>query len=218
MHDVLIRETNYFTWEIGLFFALVVLLAIIKQRNTDAFHHLVFFWKTDFYGYESSRAKMRSLKLENVLVFVFRGLVFAGFCYKLLINWGYEEKPWLSYPFIFGAWLIYTAARALSEWGIGLGFGVESRVLHLQLRRASIKAKLSFVLSIMFIVGVFGLGQHGSHWNVFLVVYVLIFLWTYLRIVKPFYGLIKSYLIYFILYICMFEIAPLWLIVKYLKV
>ncbi len=218
MNEVLFRETNYLTWEIGLFFTLILLLALIKQLNSDAFYRVIYFWRTEFYASESSRTKLSTLKFEDALVFLFRGLVFAAFTYTLLIDWGYGALKWANYPAIFSGWLTYSALRTFVEWSIGLGFGAESRMLHLQLRRATVKAKLSFLLSILFVVGVFGLGQTGQHWNVILIIYSILFLWAYQRMAKPYFNLIRAYLVYFILYICTFEIAPLWLIVKYLKV
>jgi hypothetical protein len=218
MYEVLFRETNHLTWEIGLFFALIVLLALIKQLNSDAFYRLIYFWKTEFYASESSRTKLSTLKFEDALIFLFRGLVFAAFTYTLLIYWGYGGLPWVNYPMIFIGWLTYSALRTFVEWSVGLGFGAESRILHFQLRRATAKGKLSFVLSILLVVGVFGLGHTGHHWNVILIIYTMLFLWAYQRTAKPYFNLIRAYLVYFILYICTFEIAPLWLIVKYLKV
>lgn len=218
MYEVLFRETNHLTWEIGLFFALIVLLALIKQLNSDAFYRLIYFWKTEFYASESSRTKLSTLKFEDGLIFLFRGLVFAAFTYTLLIYWGYGGLPWVNYPMIFIGWLTYSALRTFVEWSVGLGFGAESRMLHFQLRRATAKGKLSFVLSILLVVGVFGLGHTGHHWNVILIIYTMLFLWAYQRTAKPYFNLIRAYLVYFILYICTFEIAPLWLIVKYLKV
>ena len=158
MYEVLFRETNYLTWEIGLFFALIVLLALIKQLNSDAFYRLIYFWKTEFYASESSRTKLSTLKIEDALVFLFRGLVFSAFTHTLLIYWGYGGLPWVNYPAIFAAWVTYSILRSFFEWSVGLGFGAESRMLHFQLRRATAKGKLSFVLSILLVVGVFGLG------------------------------------------------------------
>lgn len=218
MYEVLFRETNHLTWEIGLFFALIVLLALIKQLNSDAFYRLIYFWKTEFYASESSRTKLSTLKFEDALIFLFRGLVFAAFTYTLLIYWGYGGLPWVNYPTIFIGWLTYSALRTFVEWSVGLGLGAESRMLHFQLRRATAKGKLSFVLSILLVVGVFGLGHTGHHWNVILIIYTMLFLWAYQRTAKPYFNLIRACLVYFILYICTFEIAPLWLIVKYLKV
>ena len=216
MYEVLIRETNYLTWEIGLFFTLILLLALIKQLNPDTFKSLIQFWKSDFYSSESSRTKWNILKVADILVFMFRGLVFSAFSYALLLHWGYGEFPWANYTAVLGLWVAYCALRALVEWSVGLGFGAESQMLHIQLRRANLKAKLAFLLSILFVFGVFGLGETGVHWNVILGAYLLLFFWAYQRLFSPFYSLIRGHLIYFILYICTFEIAPLWLIVKYL--
>ena len=153
-----------------------------------------------------------------MLVFVYRGLVFSAFVYSLLIFWGYGEQTWLNYPSILGAWASYCLVRSVLEWSVGLGFDSELWMLGAQLRRSVLKAKLSFVLSILYVIGVFGFAQGGTYWFVILMVYSILFLWNYQRFIKPYFRLVQAHLVYFILYICTFEIAPLWLIVKYLKV
>jgi hypothetical protein len=218
MYEAIIRENHHLTWEVGLFFGFVLILALVKHLNPDSFYRLTVFWKNDSFVTKSSRTKLRSLKIEDVLVFVYRGLVFSAFTYSLLIYWGYGGQTWLNYPTILGAWASYCLIRALLEWGVGLGFDSELWMLHIQLRRSVFKAKLSFVLSVLFVIGVFAFGQSGSHWIVIMIIYSILFLWNYQRFVKPFFRLIQTHLVYFILYICTFEIAPLWLIVKYLKV
>jgi hypothetical protein len=218
MYEALIRENHHLTWEISLFFTLVLILAAIKYINPDYFYRLTVFWKNDSFVTKSSRTKLRSLKIEDVLVFVYRGLVFSAFVYSLLIFWGYGEQTWLNYPSILGAWASYCLVRSVLEWSVGLGFDSELWMLGAQLRRSVLKAKLSFVLSILYVIGVFGFAQGGTYWFVILMVYSILFLWNYQRFIKPYFRLVQAHLVYFILYICTFEIAPLWLIVKYLKV
>ena len=218
MYEALIRENHHLTWETSLFFTLVLILAAIKYLNPDSFYRLTVFWKNDSFVTKSSRTKLRSLKIEDVLVFVYRGLVFSAFVYSLLIFWGYGEQTWLNYPTILGIWASYCLVRSVLEWSVGLGFDSELWMLSAQLRRSALKAKLSFVLSILYIIGVFGFGQGGTYWIVILMVYSILFLWNYQRFIKPFFRLVQAHFVYFILYICTFEIAPLWLIVKYLKV
>ena len=218
MYEALIRENHHLTWEISLFFTLVLILAAIKYINPDYFYRLTVFWKNDSFVTKSSRTKLRSLKIEDVLVFVYRGLVFSAFAYSLLIFWGYGEQTWLNYPSILGAWASYCLVRSVLEWSVGLGFDSELWMLGAQLRRSVLKAKLSFVLSILYVIGVFGFAQGGTYWFVILMVYSILFLWNYQRFIKPYFRLVQAHLVYFILYICTFEIAPLWLIVKYLKV
>lgn len=218
MYEALIRENHHLTWEISLFFTLVLILAAIKYINPDYFYRLTVFWKNDSFVTKSSRTKLRSLKIEDVLVFVYRGLVFSAFVYSLLIFWGYGEQTWLNYPSILGVWASYCLVRSVLEWSVGLGFDSELWMLGAQLRRSVLKAKLSFVLSILYVIGVFGFAQGGTYWFVILMVYSILFLWNYQRFIKPYFRLVQAHLVYFILYICTFEIAPLWLIVKYLKV
>lgn len=175
MYEALIRENHHLTWEISLFFTLVLILAAIKYINPDYFYRLTVFWKNDSFVTKSSRTKLRSLKIEDVLVFVYRGLVFSAFVYSLLIFWGYGEQTWLNYPSILGVWASYCLVRSVLEWSVGLGFDSELWMLGAQLRRSVLKAKLSFVLSILYVIGVFGFAQGGTYWFVILMVYSILF-------------------------------------------
>ena len=196
-----------------MWYSLLILciLIMIKIRDQVLFFSITRISQTNIPSTKKINAPSDNIKIQDIISFAFRGLVFGYFVYKLLVNLHLINELTPIYLLI-GVWLGYTTAKFVLEFIIGLFWKSWRMLLEVILRRGLLKTKAAFILFISILFSNYPPIDHQIYWGGVGLIYILYYIIGYQSFAKPYQQLIQKRKILFISYICTLEIGPIWVL------
>ena len=197
----------------AMWYSLLILciLIMIKIRDQVLFFSITRISQTNIPSTKKINAPSENIKIQDIISFAFRGLVFGYFVYKLLVNLHLINELTPIY-LIIGVWLGYTTAKFVLEFIIGLFWKSWRMLLEVILRRGLLKTKAAFILFISILFSNYPPIDHQIYWGGVGLIYILYYIIGYQSFAKPYQQLIQKKKILFISYICTLEIGPIWVL------
>ena len=196
-----------------MWYSLLILciLIMIKIRDQVLFFSITRISQTNIPSTKKINAPSDNIKIQDIISFAFRGLVFGYFVYKLLVNLHLINELTPIY-LVIGVWLGYTTAKFVLEFIIGLFWKSWRMLLEVILRRGLLKTKAAFILFISILFSNYPPIDHQIYWGGVGLIYILYYIVGYQSFAKPYQQLIQKRKILFISYICTLEIGPIWVL------
>ena len=195
----------------GYSLLILCILIMIKIRDQVLFFSITRISQTNIPSTKKINAPSDNIKIQDIISFAFRGLVFGYFVYKLLVNLHLINELTPIYLLI-GVWLGYTTAKFVLEFIIGLFWKSWRMLLEVILRRGLLKTKAAFILFISILFSNYPPIDHQIYWGGVGLIYILYYIIGYQYFAKPYQQLIQKRKILFISYICSLEIGPIWVL------
>ena len=189
---------------------LLSILLLIKLKDQRLFFSIIRIAHTDIPSTKKIDAPSENIKIQDIMVFMFRGLVFGYFTSSLLLHWKFYNEFNLPIYILIGAWLIYTLIKFILEMMIGLLWRSRRLLNEVIMRRGTLKTKAAFLLLIFILISLYPPINNEIYWTIAGVVYLLYYIIGNMFFAKPYRQLIRKKIVLFILYICTLEIGPLW--------
>ena len=152
------------------------------------------------------------MKFQDVIAFVFRGLVFGYFSFTILVQSELIDASITPIYVVILSWLGYTLVKFVLEMMIGLLWRSRRLLLQIILRRGLLKTKGAFLLLIFIIISLYPPINDMIYWAISGGIYLIYYIVGYLFFANPYWQLIRKKIMLFILYICTLEIGSLWVL------
>jgi hypothetical protein len=193
---------------------LLSILLLIKLRDQHLFFSITRIGHTDIPYTKKIDVPSDNIKIQDVMAFVFRGLVFGYFAFTLLEHYELIDASTTPIYMVIGVWLGYTLVKFILEMMIGLIWRSRRMLLEVIVRRGFLKSKAAFLLLIFIIFSQYPPLNHEIYWAVAGGVYLVYYIIGYLFFANPYRHLIRKKVVLFISYICSLEIGPLWVLIE----
>ena len=189
---------------------LLSILLLIKLNDQRLFFSITRIGHTDIPSTKKIDAPSENIKTQDVMAFMFRGLVFGYFTSSLLLHWKLIDEFNVPIYLIIGIWLGYTLVKFILEMMIGLLWRSRCLLHEVIIRRGILKTKAAFLLLIFILISLYPPINNEIYWTIAGGIYLAYYTIGYMFFSKPYRQLIRKKIVLFILYICTLEIGPLW--------
>ena len=201
----LAADNSTVSWYSLLLFSILVL---IKLKDQELFFSITRISRTDIPSTKKINAPSENIKIQDIIAFVFRGLVFGYFAYQLLIHWRLIDEQTPMY-LVHGLWLAYLSAKFVFEIILGLFWKSWRLLLEVILRKGLLKTKAAFILFVALIIANYPPLNNQIYWGCVGLIYLIYYSIGYQSFASPYQQLIQKRKLLFICYICTLEIGPL---------
>ena len=191
---------------------LLSILLLIKFRDQRLFFSITRIGHTDIPSTKKIDAPSENIKIQDVMAFVFRGLVFGYFAFTLLAHWKLIDAYTTPIYMVIVVWLGYTLIKFVLEMMIGLFWRSRHLLLEVIVRRGLLKTKAAFLLLIFILISQNPPINNAIYWAIAWGIYLVYYIIGYLFFANPYRQLIRKKIVLFISYICTLEIGPLWVL------
>lgn len=191
---------------------LLSILLLIKFSDQRLFFFITRIGHYDIPSTKKIDAPSENIKIQDVMAFVFRGLVFGYFTFTLLVYWELTDAYTTPIYMVIGGWLGYTLGKFILEMMIGLLWRSRLLLLEVIVRRGLLKTKAAFLLLIFILISQYPPINNAIYWAITGGIYLIYYIISYLIFANPYRQLIRKKIVLFISYICTFEIGPLWVL------
>ena len=188
------------------------ILLIIKLIDQSLFFSITRISHTDIPSTKKIDAPPENMKFQDVIAFVFRGLVFGYFSFTILVQSELIDASITPIYVVILSWLGYTLVKFVLEMMIGLFWRSRQLLLEVIVRRGLLKTKAAFLLLIFILISQYPPLNNAIYWTVSGGIYLFYFIIGYLFFANPYRQLIRKKIVLFISYICTLEIGPLWVL------
>ena len=198
----------------GMWYCMLLLsiLLIIKLIDQRLFFSITRISHTDIPSTKKIDAPLENIKFQDVIVLIFRGLVFGYFSFILLVQRELIDAFITPIHKVILAWLGYILTKFVLEMFIGLLWRSRRMFLQVTFRRSLLKTKGAFLLLIFIIISQYTPINNVIYWAIAGGIYIVYYIIGYLFFANPYRQLIRKKIVLFILYICTLEIGPLWVL------
>ena len=193
---------------------LLSILLLIKLKDQRLFFSITRVGHTDIPSTKKIDAPPENIKIQDVMAFGFRGLVFGYFAFTLFTHWKLIDASTTPIYMVIGVWLGYTLVKFILEMMIGLFWRSRSLLLEVIVRRGLLKTKATFLLFIFILISQYPTINNAIYWTITGGVYLVFYIIGYLSFANPYRQLIRKKVVLFILYICTLEIGTLWVLIE----
>jgi hypothetical protein len=200
----------------GMWYCLLLLsiLLLIKLRDQRLFFSITRIGHTDIPSTKKIDAPSENIKIQDVMAFVFRGLVFGYFAFTLLGHWELIDASNTPIYLVIGVWLGYTLVKFILEMMIGLLWRSRRLLLEVILRKGLLKTKVAFLLLVFILISQYPPVNNAIYWAISGGIYLVYYMIGYLFFANPYRQLIRKKIVLFISYICTLEIGPIWVLIE----
>ena len=188
------------------------ILLIIKLIDQSLFFSITRISHTDIPSTKKIDAPPENMKFQDVIAFVFRGLVFGYFSFTILVQSELIDASITPIYVVILSWLGYTLVKFVLEMMIGLLWRSRRLLLQVIFRRSLLKTKGAFLLFIFIIISNYPPINNMIYWAISGGIYLIYYIVGYLFFANPYWQLIRKKIMLFILYICTLEIGSLWVL------
>ena len=203
----------------GMWYSLLILsiLLLIKITDQRLFFSIVRIGYTDIPSTKKIDAPSFKIKIQNVMVFVFRGLVIGYFAFKLLMHLKLIDASDTPIYMLIIVWIGYTFLKFIFEMMVGLIWRSRRILLEVIVRRGVLKTKAAFLLMVFILISHYPPLNNYTYWVIVMLLYIVYYITGYVFFAKPYQQLIRKKIVLFISYICTLEIGPLWVMFMFIK-
>ena len=143
---------------------LLSILLLIKLNDQRLFFSITRIGHTDIPSTKKIDAPSENIKTQDVMAFMFRGLVFGYFTSSLLLHWKLIDEFNVPIYLIIGIWLGYTLVKFILEMMIGLLWRSRRLFLEVIVRRGILKTKAAFLLLIFILISMYTPINNETYW------------------------------------------------------
>jgi len=203
-----LREIENKDWATFLFVLSFVVIAVTKSAFENRFADFAKLIYADKYitvYKESSNLK----SAFTISLFFIQVISFAFFIHLSLSSFGYASKTdWIIYIQIITLLIFFILSKYLIEKIIATAFSIEEFTEQFNLQKVTFRSYIGLLL-LPINIFLFYYDNISKNILLFIIFIVLIsIVLTYIISIKNYQTTILSKLFYFILYLCVFEIAP----------
>ena len=148
------------------FLLLLSILLLIKLRDQRLFFSITRIGHTDIPSTKKIDAPSENIKIQDIMAFVFRGLVFGYFAFTLLAQWELIDTSNIPIYLVIGIWLGYTLVKFILEMMIGLLWRSRRLLLEVIVRRCLLKTKAAFLLLIFIFISQYPPISSAIYWAI----------------------------------------------------
>ena len=190
---------------------LLILGMILKSQNK--FQYIIRFWNLHRYFYYKKGHSIRFFNYFNFFGFFHRVIIYSTFLSLFILPMSFSDSKFFNFLSIALTLILIIVSKFLTEKILALFFGYKKKFDQVNLYRIGLKNFISihffFYLIIMIFVALNLETIIISSVFLFLIYYVFSSFYLFKKVSN---GSLKS-LVYFILYICTFEMTPVLLFI-----
>ena len=222
MNELIFKEELIENWIKILLIISTLLIIAVRLISGDKFQFLVKFWKIDrFFIYESGSTIPFFTSL-NTLMFFNRISIFSLFFTVYLFPHKFHELQFYNYLMISGMILFYIFIKYLVEKIIAITLSFKNNLIEINRYRIGLKNFISVYLYFYLIIIIFNPISNKTIIIISFILFIIYLFFSFKYIFKKYSDSSYKGLVYFILYLCTFEIAPATIVMleafKYLKI
>ena len=213
MNEIALLRINFHD-STGMWYCLLLssILLIIKLLDQSLFFSITRISHTDIPSTKKIDAPPENMKFQDVIAFVFRGLVFGYFSFTILVQSELIDASITPIYVVILSWLGYTLVKFVLEMMIGLFWRSRQLLLEVIVRRGLLKTKAAFLLLIFILISQYPPINNAIYWAIAWGIYLVYYIIGFLFFANPYRQLIRKKIVLFISYICTLEIVPLWVL------
>ncbi|MBU2995553.1 DUF4271 domain-containing protein [Cellulophaga baltica] len=218
MNDALLRNVTSTDWITIILSCSVLALVIAKSLYYNRFLNFIILPFNNKYIFLYNKKEKLS-HWFNVFLFIFQVLNLALFIYILndIFSFSGQNKTLTLYFIILGVLLIFFIVKIFFQLGNAFIFNISGEITEYLFKKLSYLNYSSFVMFIANILLTYVLNDSKTVAYTSMLIIILINAIGWVTVIKNYQKLITNNFLYFILYLCTLEIAPIVLIGDYFK-
>lgn len=222
MNELIFKEELIENWIKILLIISTLLIIAARLISGDKFQFLVKFWKIDRFFIYKSGSTIPFFTSLNTLMFFHRINIFSLFFTVYLFPHKFHELQFYNYLMISGIILFYIFIKYLIEKIISITLNFKNNLVEINRYRIGLKNLISLHLYFYLIIIVFNPISNKTTIIISFILFIIYLFFSFNYIFKKYSDNSFKGLVYFILYLCAFEIAPATIVMleafKYLKI
>ena len=222
MNELIFKEELIENWIKILLIISTLLIIAARLISGDKFQFLVKFWKIDRFFIYKSGSTIPFFTSLNTLMFFHRINIFSLFFTVYLFPHKFHELQFYNYLMISGIILFYIFIKYLIEKIISITLNFKNNLVEINRYRIGLKNLISLHLYFYLIIIVFNPISNKTTIIISFILFIIYLFFSFNYIFKKYSDNSYKGLVYFILYLCTFEIAPAAIVMleafKYLKI
>lgn len=205
-------ETSY----LGLYLlTALVMFVILKGYNPSRYKSMVSFWARTSSNSELNKPFNKD-KALSIIPFLFRAIIF-GLIIQIVLTKDVSVSAFDGMALNWtGGFIVFWAIKTLVEGGLVSLVNKQEWLLKIFYIRSVFKEKFAFFYACLLLFLVY-LKLSSTAAIMFGLSYMIGLCFIHLRFIKLYFRHNKIKQVYIILYLCTFEIAPVWLLIQTLK-
>ena len=222
MNELIFKEELIENWIKILLIISTLLIITARLISGDKFQFLVKFWKIDRFFIYKSGSTIPFFTSLNTLMFFHRINIFSLFFTVYLFPNKFHELQFYNYLMISGIIVFYIFIKYLIEKIISITLNFKNNLVEINRYRIGLKNLISLHLYFYLIIIVFNPISNKTTIIISFILFIIYLFFSFNYIFKKYSDNSHKGLVYFILYLCTFEIAPATIVMleafKYLKI
>ena len=222
MNELIFKEELIENWIKILLIVSSLLIVAARIVGGDKFQFLIKFWNIDRYFIFKSGSTIPFFTSLNTLMFFHRINIFSLFFTVYLFPYKFHELQFYNYLMISGMILFYIFIKYLVEKIIAITLSFKNNLIEINRYRIGLKNFISVYLYFYLIIIIFNPISNKTIIIISFILFVIYLFFSFKFIFKKYSDNSYKGLVYFILYLCTFEIAPATIVMleafKYLKI
>jgi len=208
MNELIFKEELIENWIKILLIITAFLIFNAKLISGRKFQFLISFWNIHRYFIYKSGSSIPFFTSLNSLMFIVRVIVFSLFLTIYLFPYKFSEFQFSNYLIISGIISIYILFKYFIEQIMSVIFNFKNYLKEINRYRIGLKNLISLHLYFYLIILIFNPMSNKATIILSFVLYFIYLFFSSKFIFKKYYNNNLKSLVYFILYLCTFEIAP----------
>ena len=222
MNELIFKEELIENWIKILLIISTLLIIAARLISGDKFQFLVKFWNIDRFFIYKSGSTIPFFTSLNTLMFFHRINIFSLFFTVYLFPHKFHELQFYNYLMISGIILFYIFIKYFIEKIISITLNFKNNLVEINRYRIGLKNLISLHLYFYLIIIVFNPISNKTTIIISFILFIIYLFFSFNYIFKKYSDNSYKGLVYFILYLCTFEIAPTTIVMleafKYLKI
>ena len=222
MNELIFKEELIENWIKILLIVSSLLIVAARLVGGDKFQFLIKFWNIDRYFIFKSGSTIPFFTSLNTLMFFHRINILSLFFTVYLFPYKFYELQFYNYLMISGMILFYIIIKYLIEKTISIVLNFKENLVEINRYRIGLKNLISVYLYFYLIIIIFNPISNKTTIIISFILFIIFLFFSFNYIFKKYSDSSYKGLVYFILYICAFEIAPATIVMleafKYLKI
>ena len=222
MNELIFKEELIENWIKILLIISTFLIIAARLISGDKFQFLIKFWNIDRYFIFKSGSTIPFFTSLNTLMFFHRINIFSLYFTVYLFPHKFHELQFYNYLMISGMILFYIFIKYLIEKTISITLSFKNNIVEIYRYRIGLKNFISVHLYFYLIIIIFNPISNKTTIIISFILFIIYLFFSFNYIFKKYSDNSYKGLVYFILYLCTFEIAPATIVMleafKYLKI
>ena len=208
MNELVFKEEIIENWIKILLIITTFLIMVVRLIIGEKFQFLIKFWNIHRYFIYKSGSSIPIFTSTNFLMLILRIIVFSIFLSVYLFPYKFSAFQFSNYLIISGILSLYIVLKYFIEQTISIIFNFKSLLKEMNRFRIGLKNLISLHFYFYLIILIFNPISNKITITLSFILYFIYIFFSSDFIFKKFTNNNLKDLVYFILYLCTFEIAP----------